>query len=371
MTVSSTTRRKEYTGNSSTTEFAYDFKIFEDSDLTVTLHTIASGAETILTLNTDYTVSGEGTESGGNVTTVSTYSSDYKIIIERILPLTQETDYIEGDDFPAESHEEALDRMVMICQQIQAKIDRSLVQGTSATSSLSLPVPTAGTYLKAVSSTELEWDDLTVTETDYDGDISHGADASKSATPSVGDIYLATDTQKLYFCYTALTWTAFGSSLSSGLFAALPATCSVGEMYLATNTKDLYACYSTNTWTKYLDKAGSLNFVIDGGGSAITTGIKGDIQIPFACTIQSVTMLADQTGSIVVDIWKDTYTNFPPTDADSITDSAVPTITTATKSTDATLTGWTVAVTAGDILRFNVDSCTSITRCSVVLKYTK
>jgi hypothetical protein len=82
-------------------------------------------------------------------------------------------------------------------------------------------------------------------------------------------------------------------------------------------------------------------------------------------------LLADQSGSIVVDIWKDSYANFPPTDADSITASAVPTLSTADKSQDATLTGWTTSVSAGDTLRFNVDSATTVTRVSVLLKVTK
>lgn len=112
----------------------------------------------------------------------------------------------------------------------------------------------------------------------------------------------------------------------------------------------------------------SIPFIIDGGGSAIATGVKGDIEIPFACTIQQVTLQADVSGSIVVDIWKDTYANFPPTVADTITASAKPTISSATKSQDATLTGWTKAIAAGEILRFNVDSCSTITRCTVSLK---
>jgi len=115
----------------------------------------------------------------------------------------------------------------------------------------------------------------------------------------------------------------------------------------------------------------SINFVIDGGGSAITTGIKGDIFVDYACTINSVTMLADQSGSIQVDIWKDDYADFPPTDADSITASAVPAISSATTEQDSTLTGWTTSISAGDVLRFNVDSCTSIERCTVNLKVTK
>jgi hypothetical protein len=112
----------------------------------------------------------------------------------------------------------------------------------------------------------------------------------------------------------------------------------------------------------------TITAIIDGGGSAITIGIKGDLEIPFACTIQRVTMLADQTGSIVVDVWKDTYSNYPPVDADSITASAPPTISAGTKSQNSTLTGWTTAVTSGDILRFNVDSCTAITRVCISMQ---
>jgi hypothetical protein len=115
----------------------------------------------------------------------------------------------------------------------------------------------------------------------------------------------------------------------------------------------------------------TVTFVIDGGGSAIATGIKGDLEIPFACTINQATLLADQSGSIVVDIWKDTYANFPPTVADTITASAKPTISSATKAQDATLTGWTTAVSAGNILRFNVDSCATIKRATLSLKVTK
>lgn len=112
----------------------------------------------------------------------------------------------------------------------------------------------------------------------------------------------------------------------------------------------------------------SLSFVIDGGGSPPATGVAGDIEIPFNCTISAVTLLADQSGSIVVDIWKDTYANYPPTDADSITAAAVPTINAATKGQDNTLTGWTTAITAGDILRFNVDSVATITKVTISLK---
>jgi len=115
-------------------------------------------------------------------------------------------------------------------------------------------------------------------------------------------------------------------------------------------------------------KYGSLTWVIGDGVSVITIGQWGHLEAPFACTIQQVSLYAKQPGSIVIDIWKDTYANFPPTDADSITASAPPTISSAQKSQDSTLTGWTKSISSGDILAFNVDSCSTITRVTISLK---
>ena len=99
------------------------------------------------------------------------------------------------------------------------------------------------------------------------------------------------------------------------------------------------------------DLVSSITFLIDGGGSAITTGVKGSLPVPFACTITGWELLADQSGSIVVDIWKDARANYPPTIADVITASAKPTLSTQTNARSTTLTGWTTSIAAGDILR--------------------
>ncbi len=111
----------------------------------------------------------------------------------------------------------------------------------------------------------------------------------------------------------------------------------------------------------------ALTFIIDGAGSAIEIGQKGHLIAPYSGIISSVELEADQSGSIVIDIWKDIYTNFPPTDGDSITAAAPPTITGAQKSKDTTLTGWTKEINKGDCLAFNVDSCTDITRVTVTI----
>ena len=116
----------------------------------------------------------------------------------------------------------------------------------------------------------------------------------------------------------------------------------------------------------------AVEFIIDGGGATITTGIKGYLEVPFAWSdIQSVRALADASGSIVVDIWKDTYANAPPDNSDSITASAPVTLSSAVKSEDTTLTGWTQTGSAGDWLGFNVDSVTTCQRVTISLVLVK
>lgn len=124
---------------------------------------------------------------------------------------------------------------------------------------------------------------------------------------------------------------------------------------------------AANTWALD-DGTFSLEFLIGDGINTISTGIAGDIQVPIACTITGAYAYADQTGSIVVDVWAEDHAQFPPTNDDSITASAPITISAATKSSDTTLTGWTTSIAAGDVLRFNVDSVSAITRCTVVIR---
>src|SRR5262245_13937178 len=118
-------------------------------------------------------------------------------------------------------------------------------------------------------------------------------------------------------------------------------------------------------------RIGAIGLIIDGAGAVLTTGVKGFLRVPFACTITAVTLLSTDAsataGSIVVDIWKDSYSNYPPTVADTITASAKPTLSSAAKSEDTTLTGWTTSIAAGDVLGFKVDSASTVTRVLVSL----
>jgi hypothetical protein len=146
----------------------------------------------------------------------------------------------------------------------------------------------------------------------------------------------------------------------------------VGTLFCVTDEGDIVERSNGTTWDAYSPSAGgsamrSIGITIDGAGTAITTGVKGYIQCNFSGTITANTVLADQSGSIVIDVWKDTYANYPPVVGDSICASAKPTISAAIKSTDSTLTGWTTSVTAGDCFGFNVDSAATVTRVTLIL----
>lgn len=183
----------------------------------------------------------------------------------------------------------------------------------------------------------------------------HGSRPANNA----GCILYSCTTHNLVYRDDGTGWTTF-LTLTSGTYSPGGTDVAVADGGTGSST-------AAGARTNLGVAASTIQFLIDGGGSAITTGVKGYVEIPFDCTIVGVRALADQSGSIVVDIWKDSYANYPPVDADSITASAPVTISAATKSQDTTLTGWTTSLTEGQVLGFNVDSATTITRATIVL----
>lgn len=113
---------------------------------------------------------------------------------------------------------------------------------------------------------------------------------------------------------------------------------------------------------------GEIIFVVDGGGSELSTGIVARAYFTHAYTIEQQTTAIDQTGSIVLDLWVDIHANYPPTVADTITASAKPTISSGLTDQDGTLTGWTTSIAAGDWMFVNIDSVTTAQYVTLVLK---
>jgi hypothetical protein len=113
---------------------------------------------------------------------------------------------------------------------------------------------------------------------------------------------------------------------------------------------------------------GAGGMVINGNNYVLDTGLKGWMEVPYDGTITAATLLADAAGNIVVDVWKTTYSGFPGSAANSITGGNPLTLTGANKTKNTTLTGWTTAVTEGDIIYVNVVSASVITKVTMSLK---
>jgi len=125
MTVSSSTNKVSFNGDGSTTVFAYAFKVFDQDDLTVILRS-SNGTETTQTITTDYTVSGVGNAGGGNVTMLTAPATGETLTVLREQPLTQGLDLVPNDPFPAQSLEDALDKLTFMVQTHEEELNRAI-----------------------------------------------------------------------------------------------------------------------------------------------------------------------------------------------------------------------------------------------------
>lgn len=99
MTVSTEVDHNDYTGNGTTTNFDYNFRVFKRTDLVVSVLDLDNNL-TELILDTDYTVTGAGGYNGGKVILSAPLANGWKISISRDVPLTQETDLRNQGESP-------------------------------------------------------------------------------------------------------------------------------------------------------------------------------------------------------------------------------------------------------------------------------
>jgi hypothetical protein len=135
MSIALNDRRNDYTGNNTTIQFSYDYRILAEDYLKVVV-TDLDGVETVLTLNTDYTVAGVGSLSGGYVELVDAnqawlhaslngLKTGYTITINGQTPVTQTTDIRNQGPYYPSLHEDALDKLTMIAQELVATVKRA------------------------------------------------------------------------------------------------------------------------------------------------------------------------------------------------------------------------------------------------------
>lgn len=109
----------------------------------------------------------------------------------------------------------------------------------------------------------------------------------------------------------------------------------------------------------------TIPFLISGGGSVISTGMKGWLRIPGNITLSKWELFADQSGDIEIDVLKSSYANLPS--FASIAGSDLPTLSAAQKNQSSALTGWNRSLQTGDWISFVVNSAATVKLATVVL----
>lgn len=131
MTVPAAERKAgPFNGNGSTTSFPFEFKVFTTADVEIVVAD-ADGIETVLELDSDYSVSlnsDQDATPGGTVTypiSGAALATGEKLSIAGAIAYEQETDIPTGGNFNPTVLENALDKLSMQTQQLAEAISRA------------------------------------------------------------------------------------------------------------------------------------------------------------------------------------------------------------------------------------------------------
>jgi len=113
------------------------------------------------------------------------------------------------------------------------------------------------------------------------------------------------------------------------------------------------------------NNSADIEFIIDGGGVAITTGVKGYFRMPYPAAIAQWSVMADQSGSIAIDVLR--LNNGVPVTS-IVGGGNKPTLSAAQFAAPTAPSGWTsTALAANDWIGFQVTSAATVTRVTVDL----
>ena len=325
MTISSTTVKNSYSGNGTLDTFNYTFKVFANADVQVIIRD-ASATETVKTLTTHYTVTGAGSASGGTIvfTSGNIPSGTETVVIRRASPQTQAIDYIANDPFPAESHEEGLDRSMMAVQQLQEEVNRSIkLSRTNTMTSTEFAIgdtDRAGKVFGFDSAGELV---VTQELGTFKGNW------SASTSFSVRDIIKDTSNNNIYLCKTAHTssgsqpissntdvakWDLLvdaASATTSATNASNSATAAAASAVDATNNGAAQVTLATNqvtlATTQATNAASSATTALSHKNAAETAETNAETAETNAVTAKNAAVVAQTAAEAALDTFDDSF----------------------------------------------------------------
>ena len=301
MTVSTTVSKISYVASAAQTTFAYTFKIFADGDLKVYVNS------TQKTLTTDYTVTGAGDVGGGNVIFGTGLSASDSVVIERVLDLTQGVDYIENDAFPAETHEDALDRLTFVTQQHQDTLDRTVKFATIVTDAGDVEVLGS---VSARASKLFAFDsagDLDITQ---EIGVYKGTDATTTTAAYIQrDLVKSTTTAQLNNVYICTAASAIGTLLTNTSYWALvvDAVTAASSATAAASSATAAAGSATSASTSATNAATSATSASTAETNAETAETNAETAQTAAETAQTAAETAQSAAEAVFDNFDDRY----------------------------------------------------------------
>jgi hypothetical protein len=364
MTISSTTVKNSYSGDGSTTQFNYTFKIFADSDLQVIIRS-AAGTETVKTITTHYTVAGAGNTNGGSITFTSGNipTATETVVLRRAVPQTQAIDYIANDPFPAESHEEGLDRAAMTTQQIQEELDRAIK--LSRTNTMTSTEFTVGATTRA--NKVLAFDssgELSVTQ---ELGTYQGTDTTVTTEAySVRDIIKSTTTAQLNNVYICVADAVVGDSLTDtdhfellvdAVSAATSATNAASSASAAATSATNAATSATAAATSETNAATSESNASTSETNAATSATNAATSATSASTSATSASTSATTATTKASEASTSATNA----ATSETNAATSATTATTKATEAATSATTATTKATEAATSATNAATSAT----------
>jgi hypothetical protein len=270
LTVETTNSREQYATNGTTGPWAVGFYFLADADLRV-VHTSSAGVETTLALTADYSVTGAGVASGGFVTTVAAYAAGGYVTIVRDVDALQPIDLADTDSFPADTLERSLDRLTMLVQQQQERLDRAVQFPVTDELGATLPAASARASKQV--------------HTDANGQFVFAAPVSGTAVDVLIQLILST-----------------GSSLVGHIHGATGAVATTVQAWMRRQTRDTYADYGIVP-DGSTDRTAALVALL---AQLTTDGFRGTLRIPLDTKFNVTTVhdavttgirLDDQSGS--------------------------------------------------------------------------
>jgi len=186
-----------------------------------------------------------------------------------------------------------------------------------------------------------------------------GTDFNIDSTTDIHTFNLPTASATNRGALSTTDWTNFDSKQPAGSYATGTGTAD------GTNTGD----NATNTLYEQA-KNGSFGMTVDGGGALLTSGNIGYITMPYSGTITGWQVIGDIVGTCVFDVWK-TAAGIIPTMSNSIVGTEKPNLTAQQINSDLSLTTWTTAVSAGDIVGISLETSSLLSQAWLTVFITK